>query len=92
MRGGGGEIDIVPGTLNCKTGNSGAEYTRFLTPVDAVFLYKRVAGEHNRKMKRSDFYGSTVLTLALLFLAGGAAAQVGQAPLGIFPRNLRQGY
>ena len=86
MRGTGVEIDIRQGVPICKTGDSGAEYTHFLTPVGAVFLYKRDAGDHNKKMKRSDFHRSTALTLALLFLAGGAAAQVGQAPRDLSPK------
>lgn len=69
-----------------KPGNSGAEYPHFLTLAGAVSLYKRNAGDHNKKMKRSNFRGSAALTLALLFLAGGAAAQVGQAPRDLSPK------
>ena len=86
MRGAECEGDILPGTLNCKTGNSAAEYSHFLTPVEAVFLYKRNAGDHNKKMKRSNFHKSAAVSLALLFLAGGAAAQVGQAPRDLSPK------
>jgi len=38
MRGAGDEIDIPPGTLNSKTGDSWAEVPHFLTPVEVVFL------------------------------------------------------
>lgn len=87
MRGAGVEIDIRQGVPIFKTGDSGAEHAYFLTLVEAVFLYKRDAGDHNKKMKRNDFHRSTALTLALLFLAGGAAAQVGHAPGDLSPKS-----
>jgi|GEM_PF-1181616 len=86
MGGAADEIDILLGTLNCKTGDLGAEYAHFLTPVEAVFLYNWIVGDHNNKMKRSNFHRSAAISLALVFLAGGAAAQVGQAPRDLSPK------
>jgi len=63
-----------------------ARHPHFLWPLEAGRLYKRGGRDHNETMKRGGFHRSAAFTLALLFLAGAAEAQVGQAPRDLSPK------
>jgi hypothetical protein len=86
MRGTGVGVHIRQGAPDCKSGDSGRSIPNFLAPVETACLYKRITGEHSITMKRRDIHRSIPLILALLFLAGGASAQVRQAPGDLSPK------